>query len=79
MNKEKILKHLRKAEEEINNELNIAIESNTVITNIDLEYMGQQISDMITELENIDDLETDLEEEDPWAGLEDDDALFDDY
>lgn len=79
MNKEKILKHLRKAEEEINNILDEAIGSNTVITNIDLEYMGQQINDMITELENIDDLETDLEEEDPWENLEDDDALFEDY
>ena len=79
MNTEKILKHLRKAEEEINNELDKAIESNTVITNVDLEYMGQQINDMITELENVDELETDLEEEDPWEGLEDDDALFEDY
>jgi hypothetical protein len=79
MNKEKILKHLRKAEEEINNVLDEAVGSNTVITNIDLEYMGQQINDMITELENIDDLETDLEEEDPWENLEDDDALFEDY
>lgn len=79
MNKEKILKHLRKAKEEINNVLDDAIDSNTVITNIDLEYMGQQVDDLITELENIDDLETDLEEEDPWADLEDDDAFFDDY
>ncbi len=79
MNKEKILKHLRKTEEEINSALDEAIGSNTSITNIDLEYMGQQISDMITELENIDDLETDLEEEDPWVDLEDDDALFEDY
>jgi CRISPR/Cas system CSM-associated protein Csm2 small subunit len=79
MNKEKILKHLRKAEEEINNELNIAVESNTVITNIDLEYIYHQISDIITEIENADDIEEDIEEEDPWAGLEDDDALFDDY
>ena len=79
MNKEKILKHLRKAEEEINNELNIAVESNTVITNIDLEYIYHQISDIITEIENADDIEEDIEEEDPWEGLEDDDALFDDY
>ena len=55
------------------------MDSNTVITNVDLEYMGQQVNDIITELENIDDLETDLEEEDPWEDLEDDDALFDDY
>jgi hypothetical protein len=79
MNKEKILKHLRKAEEEINNELNIAVESHTVITNIDLEYIYHQISDIITEIENADDIEEDIEEEDPWEGLEDDDALFDDY
>jgi CRISPR/Cas system CSM-associated protein Csm2 small subunit len=79
MNKEKILKHLRKAEEEINNELNIAVESNTVITNIDLEYIYHQISDIITEIENAEDIEEDIEEEDPWEGLEDDDALFDDY
>jgi hypothetical protein len=79
MNKEKILKHLRKAEEEINSVLDEAIGSNTSITNIDLEYMGQQVNDLITELENIDDLETDLEEEDPWDGLEDEDDLFEDY
>lgn len=79
MNKEKILKHLRKAEEEINNTLDEAIGSNTVITNIDLEYMGQQVNDLITELENIDELETDVEEEDPWEDVEDEDALFDDY
>jgi CRISPR/Cas system CSM-associated protein Csm2 small subunit len=79
MNKEKILKHLRKAEEEINNELNIAVESHTVITNIDLEYIYHQISDIITEIENAEDIEEDIEEEDPWEGLEDDDALFDDY
>lgn len=79
MNKEKILKHLRKAKEEINNALDEAMDSNTVITNVDLEYMGQQVNDIITELENIDDLETDLEEEDPWEDLEDDDALFHDY
>jgi hypothetical protein len=79
MNKEKILKHLRKAEEEINNVLDEAVGSNTVITNIDLEYMGQQINDMITEIENAEDIEEDIEEEDPWEGLEDDDALFDDY
>jgi hypothetical protein len=79
MNKEKILKHLRKAEEEINNALDEAIESNTVITNIDLEYMGQQVNDLITELENIDELEIDSEEEDPWEDVEDEDALFEDY
>jgi hypothetical protein len=79
MNKEKILKYLRKAEEEINNTLDEAIGSNTVITNIDLEYMGQQVNDLITELENIDELETDVEEEDPWEDVEDEDALFDDY
>jgi hypothetical protein len=79
MNKEKILKHLRKAEEEINNALDEAIESNTIIANVDLEYMGQQVNDMITELENIDDLETDIED-DPWEDIEDeDDKLFDDY
>ena len=79
MNKEKILKHLRKAEEEINNALDEATESNTVITNIDLEYMGQQVNDLITDLENIDELETDLEEEDPWDDVEDEDVLFEDY
>jgi hypothetical protein len=79
MNKEKILKHLRKAEEEINNALDEATESNTVITNIDLEYMGQQVNDLITELENIDELETDSEEEDPWDDVEDEDVLFEDY
>jgi hypothetical protein len=78
MNKEKILKHLRKAEEEINNELDEAMGSNTPITNIDLEYIGQQVNDMITELENIDDLET-VEEDNPWDDVEDDDALFNDY
>jgi hypothetical protein len=79
MNKEKILKHLRKAEEEVNNILDDAMSNNTSITNIDLEYMSQQINNLISELEEIDELESDLEE-DPWEDIEDeDDKLFDDY
>lgn len=79
MNKERILKHLRKAEEEINNALDEALNNNTSITNVDLEYMGQQISDMILELEGIDELENEPEEH-PWEDIEDeDDDLFDDY
>ena len=78
MNKERILKHLRKAEEEINNALDEALNNNTSITNVDLEYMGQQINDMILELENIDELEN--EEDDQWEDDWDpDDELFDDY
>lgn len=78
MNKEKILRHLRKAEEEINNILDEAMESNTVITNIDLEYMAQQVNSMIAELEEIDELETDTEEG-VWDDEDEDDDLFDDY
>jgi hypothetical protein len=79
MNKEKILKHLRKAEEEVNNILDEAMSNNTSITNIDLEYMSQQINTLISELEDIDELESDLED-DPWEDIEDeDDKLFDDY
>jgi hypothetical protein len=79
MNKEKILKHLRKAEEEVNNILDDAMSNNTSITNIDLEYMSQQINNLISELEEIDELESDLEE-DPWEDIEDeDDKLFDNY
>ena len=79
MNKEKILKYLRKAEEEVNNILDDAMSNNTSITNIDLEYMSQQINNLISELEEIDELESDLEE-DPWEDIEDeDDKLFDDY
>ena len=79
MNKEKILKHLRKAEEEVNNILDEAMSNNAAITNIDLEYMSQQINNLISELENIDELESDLED-DPWEDIEDeDDRLFDDY
>lgn len=78
MNKEKILRHLRKTEEEINNILDEAMESNTVITNIDLEYMGQQVNSMIAELEEIDELETDAEEG-VWDDVDEDDDLFDDY
>lgn len=79
MNKERILKHLRKAEEEINNILDDAMSNNAAITNIDLEYMSQQINTLITELEVIDELESDLED-DPWEDVEDeDDKLFDDY
>jgi hypothetical protein len=79
MNKEKILKHLHKAEEEVNNILDDAMSNNTSITNIDLEYMSQQINNLISELEEIDELESDLEE-DPWEDIEDeDDKLFDDY
>ena len=79
MNKEKILKHLRKAEEEVNNILDDAMSNNTSITNIDLEYMSQQINNLISELEEIDELESDLED-DPWEDIEDeDDKLFDNY
>jgi hypothetical protein len=79
MNKEKILKHLRKAEEEVNNILDEAMSNNAAITNIDLEYMSQQINNLISELEDIDELESDLED-DPWEDIEDeDDRLFDDY
>lgn len=78
MNKERILKHLRKAEEEINNILDETMESNTVITNIDLEYMGQQINNMIVELEDIDELDTDTGLDDDWE-VDDEDKLFDDY
>jgi hypothetical protein len=79
MNKEKILKHLRKAEEEVNNILDEAMSNNASITNIDLEYMSQQINNLISELEDIDELESDLED-DPWEDIEDeDDRLFDDY
>ena len=79
MNKEKILKHLRKAEEEVNNILDEAMSNNASITNIDLEYMSQQINNLISELEDIDELESDLED-DPWEDIEDeDDKLFDDY
>ena len=79
MNKEKILKHLRKAEEEVNNILDEAMSNNAAITNIDLEYMSQQINNLISELEDIDELESDLED-DPWEDIEDeDDKLFDDY
>ena len=78
MNKEKILRHLRKAEEEINNILDEAMESNTVITNIDLEYMAQQVNSMIAELEDIDELDTDTGLDDDWE-VDDEDKLFDDY
>ena len=78
MNKEKILRHLRKAEEEINNILDEAMESNTVITNIDLEYMAQQVNSMIAELEDIDELDTDTGLDDDWE-VDDEDELFDDY
>lgn len=78
MNKERIIKHLRKAEEEVNNILDEALNSNTVITNIDLEYMGQQINSIISELEDIDEIETDVEDDNLWAE-EDEDSLFDDY
>jgi hypothetical protein len=79
MNKEKILRHLRKAEEEINDILDEMVDSNTVITNIDLEYMGQQINSMIQELEEIDEIETDAEEGDIWGDTDDEDDLFEDY
>ena len=79
MNKEKILRHLRKAEEEINDILDEMVDSNTVIINIDLEYMGQQINSMIQELDEIDEIETDAEERDIWDDTDDEDDLFEDY
>lgn len=79
MNKEKILRHLRKAEEEINSILDEMVDSNTIITNIDLEYMGQQVNSMIQELEEIDELETDADNGGTWDDIEDEDDLFEDY
>jgi homoserine kinase len=51
--KEEIAETLKNALELINTEL----ETNGHPDNIDLEYMGQQIDDMITELDFIDEFE----------------------
>jgi len=68
--KDKILKHLQKAFEDINTIIVNASTNKLLIVNIDLEYMGQQIDDLICELESIDEIE-----------MEDDGdiTLFDEY
>ena len=68
--KDKILKHLQKAFEDINTIIVNASTNKLLIVNIDLEYMGQQIDDLICELELIDEIE-----------MEDDGdiTLFDEY
>ena len=71
--KEKILKHLHKAQEEINNVLNEALDNGTTITNINLDYISGQLDDIITELEDIDQIEVETDDLDPWADLEDED------
>jgi len=72
--KDKIIKHLLKAKEEIDSILDEAMLNATNIENIDLEYMGQQVDDLITQLEEIDDIEFTPEEEDlSWPDLDDDD------
>lgn len=78
--KEKILKHLQKALDEINSVLDEATNSNTTVSNIDLENMESQLNEMISELEDIDEIEMDNE----WdatlsGGLDDEDDLFDDF
>jgi hypothetical protein len=71
--KEKILKYLHKAQEEINNVLNEALDNGTTITNINLDYISGQLDDIITELEDIDQIEVETDDLDPWADLEDED------
>jgi hypothetical protein len=71
--KEKILKHLHKAQEEINNVLNEALDNGTTITNINLDYISGQLDDIITELEDIDQIEVETDDLDPWADLDDED------
>lgn len=71
--KEKILKHLHKAQEEINNVLNEALDNGTTITNINLEYLNGLLDDVIGELEDIDQIEVETDDLDPWADLDDED------
>jgi hypothetical protein len=75
--KDKIIKHLAKAKEEIDNILDEAMLNATNIENIDLEYMGQQVDDLIVQLEEIDDIEFTPEEED-LSWMDDDDEDYDD-
>jgi len=75
--KDKIIKHLLKAKEEIDNILDEALGNATTIDNIDLEYMGQQIDDMLGQLDDIDDIEFTPEEED-LSWMDDDDEDYDD-
>ena len=78
--KEKILKHLQKALDEIINTLAEATNSNTTVSNIDLEHMESQLNEMISELEDIDEIEMDNEWDATLSdGLDDEDDLFDDY
>ena len=81
--KEKIIKHLQKASDEINTILTDAMASNSTVVNVDLEYMGQQIDDLINDLELIDEIE--MDDDDVWDptlsdGLDDEGLFFsDDY
>ena len=57
--------------------------SNSTVVNVDLEYMGQQIDDLINDLELIDEIE--MDDDDVWDstlsdGLDDEGLFFsDDY
>ena len=78
--KEKILKHLQKALDEVTNTLDEATVSNTTVSNIDLEHMESQLNEMISELEDIDEIELDNEWDATLSdGLDDEDDLFDNY
>lgn len=72
ISKEKLLKDLQKAQEEVNSILDKLNENDQQIVNIDLQYIGDQITNLIDDLEVIDDFEVE--------GLEsdlDDDFMYD--
>lgn len=74
--KSKVIKHLQKAQDELDKVIEDALALNESITNIDIEYTRDRIADIISELESIDEFETDSEDDTMFFDVLDDD--FDD-
>lgn len=73
--KSKVIKHLQKAQDELDKVIEDALALNESVTNIDIEYTRDRIADIISELESIDEFETDSEDDTMFF----DDMLDDDF
>jgi hypothetical protein len=69
--KDKLLKYLYKAQDEMSKMINDSLESNIEYRGVDLEYLNQQINDIIFELEGIEEIEDNFDDVD--------NILFDEY
>lgn len=77
--KSKVIKHLQKAQDELDKVIEDALALNESVTNIDIEYTRDRIADIISELESIDEFETDSEDDTMFFDDMLDDDFNDDY